>query len=123
MKNTKAILLIEDDEMIRDGLKDFLESEGFSVLTAGNGQEGLTVFKSQKQVCLVLLDLQMPVMTGEQFLDALMESDAASLQVPVFVLTARAESLKRPDILGCLRKPVDLDLLLTKVNTYCALSS
>lgn len=116
----RPVVVVEDDEAIRENLQEFLESEGYRVRTASNGKEGLAVIRELKGSCLVLLDLQMPVMTGEQLLDALQqEGDPAIRATPVLVLTARTEGLSRPDIVGLIRKPIDLDPLLAQVETYC----
>src|SRR4051812_46327475 len=86
------ILIVEDDVDIRDSLRQLLEDEGFSVLTAGNGREGLERLKSMSQPCLILLDLLMPVMDGREFLDEFLrlrnENDFASAASKVLVLSA-----------------------------------
>ena len=54
MKAGRTVILIEDDPMIREGLKDFLESEGFDIAVAENGKIGLEKIKAQSGPCLVL---------------------------------------------------------------------
>src|SRR4051794_32381995 len=56
-----AILLVEDDEDIRDAVVGLLEDEGMAVLTATNGQEALDLLQSGQKIRLILLDLMMPV--------------------------------------------------------------
>jgi two-component system chemotaxis response regulator CheY len=69
------ILVIDDEESIRTWLKGLLVSLGCEVVgTAGNGQEGVELFKRERPD-LVLLDLQMPVMTGDLALDYIMLED------------------------------------------------
>jgi CheY-like chemotaxis protein len=114
--NDRTILIVEDDETIRESLQEFLLAEGFNVRTAVNGREGLTLIREMDGKCLVLLDLQMPVLTGEQLLDMLQhDPDLRFSNVPVLVMTARAEPLRRP-IEGFIRKPIDLDFLLKELQ-------
>lgn len=115
-----TIIVIEDDGIIREGLEEFLQTEGFQVVTAKNGKEGLKVIHEQSGPCFVLLDLQMPVMTGQQFLDVLAsEFDSKVRNVPVLVLTARGEPFNHQGTVGTLHKPVNLDQLLDQVQRYC----
>ncbi|MEO5970924.1 MAG: response regulator, partial [Bdellovibrionia bacterium] len=60
----KCILIIEDEETIRDSLQFFLEFEGYQVYSASNGREGLDILSKLDLPCLILLDLMMPVMDG-----------------------------------------------------------
>ncbi len=118
MKQMRPVILIEDDSFIRESLCDLLESEGFKVQEAENGKLGLELIRSYAGDCVVLLDLQMPVMTGEELLEALSrEEDPKIRTVPVLVLTARGQGFHHPGIIGTLLKPFDLDQLLEKVKT------
>lgn len=109
----RPIVVVEDDPMIRESLQEFLELEGYRVQVAENGRIGLELIRQLGGECMVLLDLQMPEMTGEEMLDALArERTSAVRDVPVLVLSARAEGLRHERILGFLRKPIDLDQLL-----------
>lgn len=83
------ILMIDDDrEMVTLG-KLILEREGFEVLSAYNGAEGLDLLKKQvDDVNLVLLDIMMVGMDGWQVLEAV-KSDSALAHIPVIMLTAR----------------------------------
>lgn len=58
------ILVVEDEEMIRDYLVDVVESEGHKVVEASNGQEGLDKFKKHGNFDLIVSDVQMPEMSG-----------------------------------------------------------
>lgn len=118
MRSDFEIILIEDDEVIRSGLCEFLESEGYRVTTAANGKQGFEIVSKFRGQGLVLLDLQMPVMTGEQFLIALEKEKVASLsELPIVVLTARGEGFQHSRIAGMIRKPIDLDDLLEKIHS------
>lgn len=115
----RPILVVEDDGPIREGLRELLEGEGYTVATAANGREGLASIRRLGGRCLVLLDLQMPIMTGEQLLDSLVrELDPAVRGVEVLVLTARVEGLTRDGVLDVIRKPIDVDELLEKIERH-----
>lgn len=83
MKNKKRILIIEDDEAIREGIRFMLLAEGFFVEEAANGLEGLE--KTHDETDLVVLDLMMPGMSG---IDVCKEIRKKSF-VPILILTAK----------------------------------
>ena len=101
-----------------------LEDEGFSTAAAGNGSEALAWLDAHhQQTGVVLLDLMMPVMNGQQFLVA-KEARPALAGVPVVVITASgAEScdqiLRGHRVRGCLSKPISLPQLLAMVGSPC----
>ncbi len=113
MKN--PIIIVEDDTAIRESLEELLSSEGYSVRTATHGGEGLALIEELRGQCLVLLDLQMPVMNGEQLLEALsLHANPEVTKTPVIVLTARGEPLRRT-VAGFIRKPLNVDELLQTI--------
>jgi len=86
----KKILVIDDEERLRTMIKAYLTQEGFDVVTAGDGQEGLYVLRDQKPD-LIILDLMMPNMDGYTFLRALnRERDT-----PVIILTAKPDESEK----------------------------
>src|SRR4051812_23507934 len=102
----KNILIVEDDEGIRETLVLALELEGYTVTTAGNGQEGLDVLPHMQTPCLILLDLMMPVMNGWAFAEAL-RADMVLAAIPVVVVTAFSERAARvTQARGVLKKPI-----------------
>jgi DNA-binding NtrC family response regulator len=82
----QRILVIDDEEAIRDLLKDFLESRGYEVTTTGDGESGLSMLKEEK-FDLYLLDLMMPGISG---LDVLKAATEEKISVPSIVITAFA---------------------------------
>lgn len=80
------ILVIDDEESIRELLKDFLESKGMEVVSTPDGESGLNHLKEEK-FNLFLLDLMMPGMSG---LDVLRETASEKIDVPSIVITAHA---------------------------------
>jgi CheY-like chemotaxis protein len=120
-----AVLVVEDDQAIRETMQEVLEDDGFSVATARNGQQALTWLRASPVPGLILLDLSMPVMNGEAFRTE-QRKDPLFSKIPVIVLSAAAglaEKVRPMEIDGCLSKPVDLDLLLFTVGQYCARQS
>ena len=83
----KTILIIEDEPHIVLGLKDALEFEGFEVVTASTGREGVSVAKQIKPD-VVLLDLMLPDINGYQVCEELRRWDAF---LPIIMLTARSQ--------------------------------
>jgi CheY-like chemotaxis protein len=112
-----TIVLIEDDEGIRDTMAALLEDEGYVVLQATNGAEGLERVRTADGLCLVLLDLWMPVMNGWQLL-AEMRADARLADVPVVVISAAGEQPPPFGAAAFLRKPVKLETLLEAVEQH-----
>lgn len=84
--HTKSILIIEDDQYIRELYEGLLKDEGYSVTTAGNGQEGL-VKLGDGSYDLVLLDVMMPVLDGIGVLKELHTKYASKLPFTVILLT------------------------------------
>lgn len=82
---SKTILVVDDDDTIRRVLSDKFEAEKFDILTASNGEEGLSTALA-KHPNMVLLDLVMPVMDGMSMLKALRQ-DSWGKDVPVMILT------------------------------------
>ena len=87
----KKILVVEDDENIRTGLVDVLESDGYEAETASDGIIALKVFE-RDQFDMVLLDLMMP---GKSGYDVAREIRASGSRVPIIMLTAKGEEIDK----------------------------
>jgi two-component system, OmpR family, alkaline phosphatase synthesis response regulator PhoP len=87
MEAKKTILVIEDEPNIVLGLKDALSFEGYRVVTAPNGKEGLGLARAERPD-VVLLDLMLPDMNGYQVCEELRRQDAF---VPIIMLTAKSQ--------------------------------
>ena len=107
------ILVVDDDRGIRETLGDVLRDEGYAVELARDGAEALAMLRERPAPALILLDLSMPGMTGEELRRAQLD-DARLAEIPVVVLSAD-ERNPVPGVAGWLRKPVDLDALLGAV--------
>ena len=117
MAEPKTIILVEDDDGIRETMAALLEDEGYRVVEAQNGEEGLAAIRACPDACLVLLDLWMPVMTGWQMLAA-MRADAALARVPVVVISAAGDLTPPEGAAAFLRKPIRLETLLDHVDHF-----
>ena len=110
------ILIVEDEDMIREGISDYLTDCGYETIQAADGLEALEQF-SNHQVALVLLDIQMPKLNGLEVLSEIRKSS----QVPVLMLTAfQDEEYKMSAFTaladGYLEKPFSLSLLKVRVD-------
>jgi CheY-like chemotaxis protein len=112
-----VILIVEDEEELREILRDALELSGFLVVAASEGQEALAALAKNPHVCVVLLDLLMPGMNGWEFLKA-MRANAAFDGIPV-VVTSSAPSRAPPGVTQVLRKPLQLNQVLRTVHEFC----
>lgn len=113
------VLVVDDEENVRDLLKQTLEHEGYEVVTAAGGPEALEQLKGAS-VDLILLDLLMPVMDGYEFYHLLRE-DPKTKEVPVIVVTAKGERKDRRlgsehPTYNYLTKPFQLEELLVKMQ-------
>jgi CheY-like chemotaxis protein len=118
------VLLVEDDPEIRMGIRGLLSDEGLDVTDVGDGREALAYLRSVDELPrLILLDLMMPVMDGWQF-RAAQRVDARLSAIPVIVLTAGGEDLRRAKaelgVAEFLVKPVDLVYLVDVVKRLLA---
>ena len=81
LRGSETVLVVEDEAMVRSVARSALERQGYRVLEAGNGDEGVRTFRQNADaISLVLLDLTMPVMGGEEAI-GLLKSDHADLKV------------------------------------------
>jgi CheY-like chemotaxis protein len=111
----RPVLLVDDDPDVRDALGETLREEGFEVVTAQNGREAMRWLRERRPAsCVIVLDLMMPIMDGNEFLRE-KRTDAALAALPVVVVSASRGGLKvetAPDVRVCLSKPIDMDRLL-----------
>ncbi len=118
--NQETILIVEDNPILRQGLQDMLELEGFAVFSASNGQQALDGMQDRSPD-LILSDIAMPVMDGHAFFRAVRER-SEWVSIPFVFLTARGE---REDVLAgkdmgaedYMVKPVTREDLITVVNS------
>jgi CheY-like chemotaxis protein len=112
------VLLVDDDEDVRESIGDLLRGKGYRVVTAADGNEALDVLSGVRKPCIVLLDLVMPGMDGWKFL-GVVQSDPVLATIPVVIASAHAATHAPAGSLGVLRKPFDLDDLFRIVAEHC----
>jgi len=119
-----AILLVEDDPDIRESFQDLLELAGFRLVTAENGRQALEVLSHDPLPAVVLLDMMLPVMSGNELLAAMRQSDRLA-RIPVVILSTGTKLMGAKDraryastygISAVLPKPVDPDRLIELLN-------
>ena len=114
---THTVLVVEDEQDLRDMLRDALELNGYSVITASDGQDALNKIASIHELCLVILDLLMPGMDGWDCFQKIRErTEFAS--VPVVIHTSAAARAPA-GATRVLQKPTRFDKLLSVVKEYC----
>jgi len=112
-------MVIDDDVDIRETIQDLLELRGYHVLVAGDGANALAELKRGAHPQVILLDLMMPGLSGEDF-RAQQLADERLADIPVVVLSgARGvdEAARRMGV-ESLPKPVELDQLMQTVNRF-----
>lgn len=121
------ILIVEDDADTREMIASLLSTEGFYAIGAEDGLEALHLLRTVRRrapnvPCLVLLDLKMPRLSGNEFRRAQL-GDPTVASVPVAVMSGATDIEQRAQALGAVAsvaKPIDIDRLMTVVRTYCA---
>ncbi len=111
-----TVLVVDDEEYIREILTDLLTKEGLNVESCGNGAEALEVIES-KPIDLILLDIKMPIMDGINLINNLKEK---GFNIPIVIITGWAEDEKVKKILKeekflCIRKPFHIKDILKAV--------
>lgn len=123
----KSVLVVDDDEDIREGIAYVLEREGYSVAQAENGRVALDLLRSLTRQTLpgcIVLDLMMPVMDGRALLEALHSLHPDDLgKIPVLIASAKpdlaSEIKPLPGAPEHLRKPLELDELFAAIEQHC----
>jgi two-component system response regulator ResD len=123
MESTKCVLVVDDDESTRELLQLALSDQGYSVVGAVDGATALQLLGDIRPD-LILLDIRMPVMDGEAFLDAY--SKLPSPHAPIIVLSAVREFFDSTvfESKGALaadaylKKPFDLNELYSCIKQY-----
>ena len=113
-----SLLVIEDDDAIREALAELLELSGYWVAVAADGEEGIELLELGFRPGAIILDLMMPRMDGWTFLERL-RRDERFHHVPVVVTSAVASETPR-EADACLQKPFELSQLDHEVAKLCA---
>ena len=110
------ILVVEDDQRIREGIAAFLSEFGYTILEAGDGREALSKFN--KEIHLVILDIQIPFVNGLEVLKEIRKQS----KLPVLILTAFSDEEYKIDAFtnladGYMEKPFSLPLLKARIDS------
>ncbi len=113
-----SVLVVDDDCDTHDLLDVLLSHAGYSVVTASNGREALGLLTSIRPR-MILLDVEMPVMTGPEFREV-QRRDPDLIRIPTVVMTgSRDEPVLDPAVAEVLRKPFRANQLLALVRRLC----
>jgi DNA-binding response OmpR family regulator len=117
----KTILLIEDNNEILENFTEYLELEGYKILGASNGKQGIEL--ALKFIPdLIICDVLMPEMDGYEVLHSLLET-SATYQIPFIFSTSMSERVERIEALSLgaddyIIKPFDMEVLLKMIKTW-----
>ena len=110
-----SVLVVEDNDDIREAIGAILEGEGYEIALAENGERALELLAALPRPCLLLVDLIMPCMDGWQLLQFLSRDDRFAT-IPVVVMSAASNpGTAHPT----LKKPIDLEILMQIVHGHC----
>ncbi len=122
------VLSVEDSETVRKTIQNMLEVLGLDFVGVENGREALNFLKSSEEgVDLILLDWEMPVMNGEEFL-ATIKQDQELGSIPVIMVTTVSQKERVIDAIRAgakhyITKPFSVEDLLTKIMQTLGLDS
>jgi two-component system, chemotaxis family, chemotaxis protein CheY len=121
---SSKVLIIDDAETIRRSVINALEPAGFSVITARDGFQGIAVLKETRDLCLVIVDLNMPGLSGFGVLDWMRKDASPHLPPAVFMTTELSEpaltQAKNAGAVGWLVKPCRPEQLVAVVQRVLA---
>jgi CheY-like chemotaxis protein len=116
---SRFVLVVDDDQAIRETLCELLADEGYEAVGASHGREALDRLRTDGRPCVILLDLMMPVMDGFAFRAAQL-ADPGLSAIPVVVITAMgqasASSISADVVLS---KPLRIERVLEAVSRFC----
>jgi two-component system chemotaxis response regulator CheY len=118
----QVVLLVEDDEDIRDAIREALEIEGYQIEVVCDGKEALDRLTDGPLPSLILLDLMLPFVSGWEIIDIIRKNRGAPIaSVPIVITSAAGDSalVAAQSVEGHLKKPIDLGQLLDTVARYC----
>lgn len=114
-----TILIVEDEVSLRRLMRLMLEREGFLVRDAGNGQEALEAIAEYGLPDVALVDLMMPMMNGQEFIEHVRSK---GWEMPAIFVSASPEAQEVCAQMGmpCIRKPYDFRVLLQAIDDLLA---
>lgn len=123
MTKAKKIMIVDDEEDIRDALSYFLQNMGYETIEC---QDGLAAWnylhQNTSKPGIILLDLSMPRMSGDQLLVHLKNHDELKA-IPVIVVSALSDSLRDDSVVAAVKKPFSLEQLSQLISTHISIDS
>lgn len=112
-----TVLIVEDEEDLREMMREALQMSGYAVITANDGSDALRKIDEIGRPCVILLDLLMPGMNGWEFFEKVRERPEL-LSVPVIVHSS-ASSRAPAGVTRVRQKPLAFERLVSVVAEYC----
>ena len=119
VSNEAQILIVEDDDDLREVVSGLLRELGYKVATAINGSDALTYLRTNRPPGLIVLDVMMPVMDGVEFCRRRLR-DPSLRSITIFLFTARGQSIANVSAVRVLRKPLVVDEFIDAVRSVVA---
>lgn len=118
-RGPKTVLIVDDEKDLRDSVSMALEAQGYNVVIAGDGREGISM-AAEHTPSLILVDYRMPELNGVEFLDTLRNTEGLT-DTPVVIITVDPELDLRKNasqlgIQGFLVKPFSMEELMQTVT-------
>jgi CheY-like chemotaxis protein len=116
-----CVLVVDDDEEIRDSLVELLEDYGCSAVGAENGLKAMEVLLTSERTCLIFLDLSMPVMDGNAFREEQVKREKLR-DIPVVLISAFADlrnHSKAMQVEEYMQKPLNSARVIDLARRYC----
>jgi DNA-binding NtrC family response regulator len=117
-KNSLKILVIDDDESVLDVLRVMLEHDGYSVITAQGGLEGVEIYKQENYISLVIIDLTMPDLPGIETLKRILKINPSQkvMMASGYDGTDSAQESMKMGASYFMEKPFDIEKLFEAIS-------
>ena len=114
------ILAIDDDEKTTFLLRDIFKNIGYNIITRNNGKEGISAFNKSDNIDIVITDIEMPGISGNEVARRIRKSrNRKRRKIPIIALTGSGEENIEKSLFNyVLEKPVKINKLLKTVNNY-----
>jgi len=112
----KTIMIVDDEKDIRETIKTLLESEGYEIITAEDGDDALKKLKKGKKIDLILLDIMMPGTPAKEVVKKVKDIKIIFVSVVKTSESEKKDLFKQDNVVGYIQKPFDTDDLIKKVK-------
>ena len=111
----RPVLVVEDHRAIREGLETLLRARGYPVLTASTAEDALGILTQGHRPSVLLLDVMLPGMNGEQLLNEIRKDDRLT---DMSVIVVSAAPVTFSNVAAVVRKPPNIDRLMDTVKRF-----